>query len=189
MSDLSDLVLQKIGRNVVNLSKIEGMLKLFLSRVNFQCEFSQLEATLAKQKKQYETLTLGQLANAYFKTFNSDTGPIHDMPVKKGESWISFSFDTETEETYDFKKTFETLVFERNRLVHEMLIEFNPVSKDSCNDLNSELDQQNKIIQIEYKQIQNKLYLLHYGIKQFILEQYKETTGKECESIDELLRQ
>lgn len=189
MSITSDKALRKIGRNLVNLSKLEGMLKLFMSRINFQSPISQLAVTLEQQKKKYQSMTLGQISKEYFKTFNFNPDEIHQKSKDVKGTWISFSFDTKTDEVREIKAAFDHLVFERNRLVHGMLIEFSPDSQESCNELITELDKQNEIIQVEYKQIQDKLYLLHEGIKQFIQKQYKEITGKDCEPIDEILRQ
>lgn len=186
MSELSDKALQKIGRNVVNLSKIEGMLKLFLSRVNFQCPIIELKETLEAKKKEYEKMTLGQVSQHYFKTYNFNADPIHEYPENSSESWISFSYDTETDSLESQKKDFEFLVEQRNKLIHELLIDFNPISDDNCRSLINSLDEQNEQIKIQYKYLQEKLFILHKSIKQWVLNQLKDINGK---TLDEVLRQ
>jgi hypothetical protein len=46
MSKLKEIALRKIGRNVVNFQKIEGMLKLLLSQSNFKSPISKITETL-----------------------------------------------------------------------------------------------------------------------------------------------
>jgi len=159
---------------VVNLSKIEGMLKLLLSRSNFQSPISQLAETLEERKVSFETKTLGQLANEYFKLKNSKEH-IHEYPEDRKEPWFSFSFEVGNEEGKlpELETAFKLLVSERNRLVHEMLVSYNPDSEESCHALISELDEMNKMIQREYKNLQTTLYSLDEGMKHIFSEQLK----------------
>lgn len=187
MSELSNKALQKIGRNVVNLSKIEGMLKLFLSRVNFQCPINELKETLEAKKKKYETMTLGQVSQHYFKTYNFDTDPLHEYPEDRNEAWISFSYDTETASIENQQKDFDFLVEQRNKLIHEWLIEFNPESDDTCRSLIKSLDEQNEQIKIQYKHLQEKLFILHEGIKQWLLNHLRSNEKLNDYTINELL--
>ena len=186
MTDLSDKALQKIGRNVVNLSKIEGMLKLFLSRVNFQCPINELKETLEAKKKKYETMTLGQVSQHYFKTYNFDADPLHEYPEDRNKAWISFSYDTETASIKNQQNDFDFLVEQRNKLIHEWLIEFNPESDENCRSLIKLLDEQNEQIKIEYENLQTKLFHLHEAIKLFIT---KQLNGIESKTLDALMRE
>jgi hypothetical protein len=156
MKHSKDKVLQKIGRNVVNLQRIEGMLKSILINNNFQCPINKFAETLEKRKKDFSQKTLGQLTNEYIKTFDANMEYLHEYPEDRDEAWVSFSFSLENEEGKlpEQEKALKFLVTERNRLIHHMLLEFNPESKDSCDLLISELDNQNEMIQREYKNIQ-----------------------------------
>lgn len=187
MSDLSDSVLRKIGRNVYNLQKIEGMLKFFLSRVNFQGPISQLAKTLESKRKRYEKMTLGQVVNEYLETYNLDVEPIHQHPENIEKGWLSFSFDTEINAGHlpELQKDIKFMVTERNRLIHEMLIAFNPDSIESCEALIIDLDKQNEKTMVEFKGIQDKLQLIDDGFKLFVSHQLKNIKGKSSKPIHE----
>ena len=166
MSSLKEKALQKIGRNVVNLSKIEGMLKLILINSNYQYPINKISETLEARKKSFKTKTLGQLIKEYFKIFDNDMEHMHQYPEDRDEAWGSMSLSIENEEGTlpDQKRSIEFLVSERNRLVHYMLVKFNPESKQDCIELINELDEQNEMIQREYKNIQTLMGTLKEGL-------------------------
>ena len=176
MSDLKEKVLRNIGRNVVNLQKIEGMLKLLLSSSNFQCPINKISETLEARKKQFERKTLGQLMKEYLKSHNTSKEHIHEYPEDKKENWISFSFDIKKEEGRlpDYKETYALLVSERNRLIHHMLMNFDENDVNSCQDLIVELDKQDEMIQREYKNLQSLLKTFDEARKQLILAELKD---------------
>ncbi|MCB1586829.1 MAG: hypothetical protein KDI52_11140 [Xanthomonadales bacterium] len=189
MKELSDSALRKIGRNLVNLSKIEGMLKLLLSRINFQCPVTELQATLEAKRKKYETMTLGQVSKHYFETYNSDTDSMHQHPEDRKKAWVSFSFTTETESLDLQKKEFDFLVEERNKLVHQLLIKFNPKSENDCKDLIKKLDNQDKDIQRHFKYLKAQLYALNQSVKQLFLDRAGLIKDKKFnKKLDEILR-
>jgi hypothetical protein len=170
MSTHKKKALQKIGRNVVNLSKIEGMLKLILISSNYQSPISKISETLEARKKRFKTKTLGQLAREYFKVFDNDMEHIHQYPEDRKEKYASLSFSIESEDGTlpEQKRAFKFLVSERNRLIHHMLIEFNHESKQSCLKLINELDEQNEMIQREYKNLQTLIGTINQAIKQLV---------------------
>ncbi|MFC3193371.1 hypothetical protein ACFODZ_03840 [Marinicella sediminis] len=171
MSDWKNEALRKIGRNLVNLSKIEGMLKLFLSRVNFQCPINELQSTLEAKKKRYEKMTLGQVIKDYLRTYNSDLEQIHQYPDDRKEAWVSFSFTTETEALAIHKRDYDFLIRHRNKLVHELLIRFNPESEKNCKALIEKLDEQHQHIQRHSKYQQQQLYVLDEAIRRYFMNQ------------------
>jgi hypothetical protein len=173
MTDWNNEALQKIGRNLVNLSKIEGMLKLFLSRVNLQCPINELQTTLEAKKKRYEKMTLGQVMKDYLKTYNSDLEHIHQYPDDRKEAWLSFTFTTETEALDIQKREYDFLVKHRNKLVHELLIRFNSESEKDCKALIEKLDEQHTHIQRHYKYQQQQLCVLDKAIRRFFMDQSK----------------
>ncbi len=168
MNELRDIALQKIGRNVVNFQKIEGMLKLIISRNNFSAPVSKIAEVLEERKKTVSKKSLGTLTSQYFQLFSQKNQKNNDVPSDKNEAWISLSVKMESESgTLPQKKhTFSFLVSERNRLIHQMLVTFNPDSEDSCAELIKELDEQNIMIQREYKNIQNLLLALEDAKKE-----------------------
>jgi hypothetical protein len=167
MNDLRNIALQKIGRNVVNFQKIEGMLKFIISRNNFKAPISKIAEILEERKKSINKKSLGTLTSEYFKSFHH--GKINDdAPIIDNEAWISLTVKYESENVSlpQEKAAFSFLVSERNRLIHQMLVTFNPESKESCAALIKELDEQNVMIQKEYKNIQNLLIALEEAKKE-----------------------
>ena len=78
---------------------------------------------------------------------------IHEFPENRDEPWISLSLKVENEDGHltEQKAAFSFLVSERNRLIHKMLVKFDPDSAESCKTLILELDKQNEMIQMAYK--------------------------------------
>jgi len=171
MNDPKEIALQKIGRNVVNFQKIEAMLKVFVSENNFKAPINKLEETLEERKQRFEKQSLGKLTEEYFKSFASMES-IHNYPDERSEAWMSLSVQIENEDGTlpQQKDAINFLVSERNRLIHQMLAEFNPASTDSCNDLIMELDKQDEMIQREYKNLQYLLKAFHEAKKELFKE-------------------
>lgn len=171
MTELKEIALQKIGRNVVNFQKIEGMLKLLISHNNFKAPISKISEALEERKKTVKKKPFGKLANEYYQLLSSTKNHIHEVPNDRNEAWVSFSFQMETEDGLpQHKAAFSFLVSERNRLIHQMLISFNPDSTDSCKLLIQELDEQNKMIQREYKNIQTLLLSIEAAKKELLTD-------------------
>ena len=144
MNELKEIALQKIGRNVVNFQKIEGMLKFIISRNNFSAPVSKIAELMEKRKKEISRKSFGTLTSQYFKQFYSNNDHIQEAANDKNEGWISLKVKIESESSIlpQEKAAFSFLVSERNRLIHQMLITFNPDSKESCATLIKELTAQ-----------------------------------------------
>lgn len=69
------------------------------------------------------------------------------------------------------------MVSERNRLIHQMLVNFDPDSIDSCQKLIVELDEQNEIISREYTNIQSPGKALYEAKKQLFSDMYANTSN------------
>ena len=165
MDDLKDIALRKIGRNVVNFQKIEAMLKIFVSQTNFAGPITEIAEILERRKQSVQKKSLGKLTKDYFKSFSSNMEHIHKYPEDRSQAWVSLSFQIENQDGTlpQQRVAFNYLVSERNRLIHQMLADFDPGSNESCNALITELDKQNEMIQREYINLQNLLRALHEG--------------------------
>ncbi|RBP52998.1 hypothetical protein [Arenicella xantha] len=155
VDDLKELALRKIGRNVLNFQKIEGMLKQFVGASNFQSPVSKVSETLVQRKMSIENKTMGVLAKEYFKSFDRSVEDIHKYPEGRDEPWVSLSFkiDNEDSSLAQQKAAFSFLVSERNRLIHHMLMGFDAASDPSCRALIIELDKQDEMIQREHRNL------------------------------------
>lgn len=162
MSESKELAFRKIGRNVVHFQKFEGMLKFLLSQSNFQCPVSKLHEILQQREKNFEQQSLGNLVKEYSRVFRKNDDRIRDFPKDRDEPWFSFYFSIENEEELlnEQKSALSFLVSERNRLIHQMLIKFEPDSVSSCNALIIELDKQNAMIKREFQGLQEFLRTL-----------------------------
>src|SRR5690606_10533759 len=96
------------------------------------------------------------------KAFRKNEDRIHDFPKNRDEPWFSFYFSIENEEWLlsEQKSALSFLVLERNRLIHQMLVNFDPDSIGSCNALIIELDKQNEMIKREFQDLQELLRTL-----------------------------
>ena len=178
MSELHDLVLRKIGRNVLNFQKIEGMLKFLVIHSNFKSPVSKIAETLKERKKNFEKQSLGSMAREYFKSFSTNMDHIHEYPEDRDEPWCSFSFTINSEDgdLSQEKAAFSFLISERNRLIHQMLTGYNPDSIESCNALILELDKQHELIDTHYKSVRASLKNLFEANKK-LLEEYIQESG------------
>jgi hypothetical protein len=176
MSELKEMALRKIGRNIVNFQKIEGMLKLLVSHSNFKSPVSKIAETLEERKKNFKKQSFGNLTKEYFKSFAKSVEHAHEVPEDWNESWISLSFKIENEDGSlpQQKAAFSLLVSERNKLIHQMLIGFDPDSTESCNALILDLDKQNEMIQREYTNLQTLLKTFYEARKELLKEYIQE---------------
>jgi hypothetical protein len=172
MSEPKEIALRKIGRNVVNFQKIEAMLKIFVSQSRFKGPVNNIAEILEERKQVVQKQSLGKLTEDYFKSFTSSMEHIHEYPDDRNEAWVSLSVQIENEDGTlpQQKATFKFLVSERNRLIHQMLADFDTESTDSCNDLIKELDKQDEMIQREYTNLQYLLKAFHEAKKELFKE-------------------
>lgn len=123
-------------------------------------------------KRDLKKQSFGSLTNEYFKSFAKSVEHINEVPDDRNEAWISFSlkFESEDSSLRQQKAAFSFLVSERNRLIHQMLVGFDPDSADSCNALIVDLDKQNEMIQREYSNLQILLKTFYEARKELFQE-------------------
>ena len=174
---LKEEVLRKIGRNVVNFQKIEAMLKQLIVNSSFKGPVREIKARLEDKKNSIDRYSMGTLTREYFKMFPYESEDFHDYPEEREESWMSLSVSIENKDGSipKHKKAISFMVSERNRLIHQMLVNFDPDSIDSCQKLIVELDEQNQIISREYTNIQSLGKALSEAKKQLFSDMYANT--------------
>jgi hypothetical protein len=182
MSEPRELALQKIGRNVVYFQKFEGMLKLLLGSTNFKSPISNVRETLERKQDELERQSLGILSREYFKTFGKSMEHFHAVPENRVEPWLSFSFTLENEDGTlpEQKAAISFLVLERNRLIHQMLVIFDPESEENCRALIQDLDNQYEMLMREYGNLQEMLKAIYEGQQKLLLNIAK-NSGNEVE--------
>lgn len=182
--DLRNEALRKIGRNIVNLQKMERTLKLLVIGSDWRGYISELKGVHQKRLTDVERLTMGPLTNNAIDILYSATDSNVEAPGKLDEAWVAFGFRIEggMDKKKATKKALSLVVKERNRLVHKMLGEFDSTSVESCRALIDLLDQQQERIDPHFERIMGWLRTLHEG-QMILLEVLKD--GKLLESDSE----
>lgn len=142
--------LRKLGRNVVNFSKIEAALKYLLSVSQFkEIEIEGTEKTISDQLHRKRTRlrkhTLGKLVQEFNKNILGDASQC-ETTIDSSEAGISVSFKV-TCNNPDFlkvqKRALSSIVAERNKLIHQDLAFLDTSSLEDYHKLISLLDEQN----------------------------------------------
>lgn len=142
--------LRKLGRNVINFAKIEGVLKALLES---QFEGT-LDATLPQQYENHQNRlqkrTLGQLASDFKPQWVSDFEHSDELvpneTVESSKATFSTSFQmayADPERLAAKKRELANIVQERNQLIHQHLAPLDTRSVDDYLDLITLLDEQN----------------------------------------------
>ena len=143
-------VLRKIGRNVVNFQKLEGMLRYLASTPNYQGSLDELHTQRGKHISSLYKKSFGLVVRDFFATV---------YPEK------SSNFDAEDPNSYELSikisgegrdrlvTAIETVVNARNDLIHQRLTAFDPTSAQYCKELIVYLDDQNKRLIPVYEEV------------------------------------
>lgn len=157
-SPLYPEALQKIGRNVVELQKLEGMLKGLLVSIEFDGEVSELKTRMTERREAVSKRTMGSVSGELLNRMFSE--PIEPKrTTNTGDHWISFQYCHGGSEEYieEIKKSFEKIVEERNQLIHHRLLSIDACSDVSCKELISYLDDQHARIEPMHDFLRNEL--------------------------------
>lgn len=159
LDDLQDEVLRGIGRNVLNLQKMEGMLKFIVSSTGefgSTADLAQPALDLEKSIKNRicatKRLPMGRLVEDLSKTLKTaevDQGEPNNSEIGFGIK-VSFSFEDE-DFTNELSQALREIVVERNSLIHKKLISFDHKSVKGCRELIRELDEQRARIRPQYE--------------------------------------
>lgn len=148
-----DEALRKIGRNVLNLQKMEGMLKHLLVMMSVEGPIGDLNTVLETKTKELRRMPMGKLANAFLRTIYSDQTAEDSIIANISEPYFSISLTMESDGSTlkERRKAFAEIVTERNSLIHKMLDDFDQNSMQSCRKLCRALDEQHQKIVPEFE--------------------------------------
>ena len=137
--------LRKLGRNIVNFSKIEGTLKYLLSVSQIERLSASTRNQLVDNHERFRKRTLGQLVKELHNTVLVDDSQ-SEPQLDSSELGMSWSFKA-TYSDSDFltaqKQALSDIVAERNKLIHEDLALLDTSSIEDYYKLISFLDEQN----------------------------------------------
>jgi hypothetical protein len=127
--------LRKLGRNIVNFSKIEGILKYLLSVTQIEGLSTSTLNQLVDNYESFRTLSLGRLVHKLH-----DTVLVDDSQSKPQLFKVSYS---DSDFLNAQKQALLDIVAERNKLIHEYLAPLDTSSIEDYYKLISLLDEQN----------------------------------------------
>jgi hypothetical protein len=151
--------LRKIGRNVVNFQKMEGMLKLLNAEMKIEGSVRDLMRLRSVALHTASKQPMGRLADAFLKQIYSAEDRARDSCTENDEVWVSTSFRIEAsaEVAKARKRALSAVVSERNMLIHRWLAAFDPNSIVSCKHLSAALDRQHDKVWPELEILQSMI--------------------------------
>jgi hypothetical protein len=147
---LKDEVYLKIGRNIVEFQKMELLLKHIATHSDISGYSSELKSNQEIKNQKIQKQTMGHLVKQYLEKILSGREEIPELPNELKEPHLSLSIRIKPDENLyqKIKKDMESIVSERNELVHHLFAKFSseadPVKKRSA--IIDYLDKQNDVI-------------------------------------------
>lgn len=151
-----DEVLRKIGRNVVILQKLEGMLKKLVLLQGATISADETERLRARAEA-IAKRPLGHVVSEFLREAYPSPDSEESQPAVETRGGFSLSFTLDPNLGEDHKSTLSSVVSERNELIHQMLLSFDPNSQSSCRSLGDQLDAQLARVEPEYRFMQGLL--------------------------------
>jgi hypothetical protein len=159
--------LRKLGRNIVNFSKIEGILKYLLSVSQIEGLSASTRNQLVDNHERFRKRTLGQLVKELHNTVLVDDSQ-SEPQLDSSELGMSWSFKVSYSDS-DFlnaqKQALSDIVAERNKLIHQDLALLDTSSIEDYYELISFLDEQNPRLLAHLKELGWMLTSCIEGIK------------------------
>lgn len=135
--------LRKLGRNIVNFSKIEGGFKLLLSIGQVSGTTSTLSSQVLTNQRRLRKQSLGKLVAKFNKDMMGRSKQAVP-PENLSEPWVSLSFTVNLPGgSNKWKQSLKSLVAERNQLIHHKLSHLDISSIEDYHELTGYLDEQN----------------------------------------------
>ncbi len=167
LEDARNSALQKIGRNLVNIQKLEGMLKLLLATNHLEGHPSLLAEKAKSRSAKVSRMTMGPVIQELQTSLFDNCGIAQGRLELSSEPWITSRFILEggADAANQWKREMEAIVAARNELVHHMLIKFDPHSIESCQDLSMALDSQREQLMPVYEHVQSLIVARNEAIE------------------------
>jgi len=161
-SNLRNLVLQNIGRNVLNLQKMEGMFKSLAIYSEFSGPIEELPVIVEARRSEFSRKSLGQLVGDFTSRLAIDE-PDELEEHTSEVPWINFrsTFVESEKSKAELEDSLAILVEERNSLIHQKLLSFEIEFEESCSSLLLELDEQHERIRPAYTYLQDRVNALN----------------------------
>ena len=155
VENLRNVTLQKIGRNVVNFQKMEAMLKFVVAFSDIRGPLDGIESQITKRIALFAKMPMGRLVEEGVDGLYPEVNTPFQPSASAGAISVSFSLEGGEDEARMWKSAMMAVVKERNRLIHQMLVDFDPQSVKSCERLCTELDAQRESILQSYAHLES----------------------------------
>ena len=169
LEDARHLALQSIGRNVVAFQKMEAMLKFLIANHKIQGLPDQLAEIKRQQHVDVDRMTMGNLVDKLFRSVVVD-GSVEngELDASDGAASVLFSIALEAEAHSDTREAFRNIVQERNALIHQMLVGFNPNTLESCQEISKILADQRSRLKPNFEYLRNLVRTVLDGQKELL---------------------
>jgi len=134
-------IFQKVGRNVVNLQRLERRFKE-LQSLQVNAPAKAIQHALEARKHFLAKQTLGPLTQQTVDSFFPTEHPQSQFDNLITVLWFTFSIQVEEGQRESLRSQLREVVAERNDLIHHMFGGFDPGSEESCAALEAKLDAQ-----------------------------------------------
>jgi hypothetical protein len=150
LNSVKNEVFRKIGRNVVLFQQLEQLLKSMIVASEIRSSADGLPENQAKRAEMVAKQTMGALGKSFREDVfvkSSDARPERDTSIESSESLLPgistrFYFQVEDDFHEDLAGNLNSLVVERNELIHQLPVKWNLNSLDGCRALEAHLDVQ-----------------------------------------------
>lgn len=147
--------LRKLGRNIVNFSKIEAVLKLLLSFSQFEVRKGEISEQFHKNYDRRRKETLGRLVQGFYKSVLVDSSQVATTTASANCDFsISFKFTyNDPNLLKSQKRALSDIVRERNKLIHQDLALLDTSCIEDYRKLISLLDEQHPRLLAHFEEL------------------------------------
>jgi hypothetical protein len=161
--------LRKLGRNIVNFSKIEAALKHLLSVSQFEGTKETILEQFHRNRSKRRKETFGKLVQEFHKHILVDDSQVEvSATSSNSEPYFSFFFKVTYSDSNFLKsqkRALSNIVAERNKLIHQDLALLDSSCIDDYHKLINLLDEQNPRLLAHLEEIGRMIGIMDYSLK------------------------
>ena len=139
---VSTEALRKLGRNILNFSKIEAGFNLLLSVSRIEGTTTTIRENIKAKQRKLHKQSLGALVTEFNRSVCRDVEEA-EPPKHLTKLGLSLSFNVTSTHSDEWQQALRTLVEERNSLIHHDLAGIDVTSAEDYRNLIALLDEQN----------------------------------------------
>jgi len=142
--DSRDELFRRIGRDVVNFQYLEATLRSLVPTLHNKSTVEELQARHNEASPKQDKSTFGNLVTAYHDRLSRAeevlNATVPDEVLSEATLTVGFSIEVTPEMAEQRRSVIVNLVAERNRLIHEDLLNVDLNSSEECEELSARLD-------------------------------------------------